>query len=229
MAHLGGHANICNIDVGVLRYFRDAHGCDSFLDVGCGTGEMVSVAKEMGYSLAMGIEGDTGVVKDPSSVIIHDFNVSPVCLPFQADLVYSCEFLEHIREEVFLRNASNAFKGAKFVVMTAAPVGWTGKNHLNEQNHEYWIRAFNRIGYEHSPELTRAVRDASTMNIERPMAKRFMKHRGLVFVPRRNCTPIDTEYRFQEVPDNIVTKPTHKRSKKMRKFISELPICKIMD
>nr|WRJ69883.1 methyltransferase [Oceanusvirus sp.] len=198
--HLGGHSGVCNLDEGLLRWCL-AKGGRSFLDVGCGTGEMVAAAEKEGFERVAGIEGDTEVAKCHGAISAADFSVdaelpADIRFPDGWDVVYSCEFLEHITEPDFLERASAAFRLAnKMIVITAAPPGWGGHHHVNENTHEYWVRMFNKIGYEHDPELTREARAASTMNSHRHARKRFFRHRGLVFVPANPETPISEQYR----------------------------------
>ena len=200
--HLGGHTNKCNLDRGMLSLMI-SKGCKTFLDVGCGTGGMVKAARDMGMTSA-GIEGDSSVEKESKDIIIHDFaSDAKLETPIDGyDVVYSCEFLEHIAESTFTNRVSGVFaKATKLIVMCAAPPGWGGHHHVNEQSHEYWIKQLNSIGYEHSPELTRHFRLASTMNTDRATRKQFMKHRCLVFVPMNTATRVDKQYSETNVPN----------------------------
>lgn len=221
-SHLGGHTNKCNIDNGLLKWLVSKN-CKSFLDVGCGTGGMVKAACDMGMS-SNGIEGDKSVEKESSSIVIHDFSTNEALeTPIKSyDVVYSCEFLEHITEENFVSSAFEAFvKASKMIVMCAAPPGWGGYHHVNEQGHEYWIRMFNRLGYEHSPDLTSEARTASTMNSHRGIHKQFMKHRCLVFIPK--CQTTKSEPYKEKAIINMIAK------KQSGLFKSTIPLVKWLE
>ena len=223
MSHLGGHANVCNVDAGLLRWISGVTGGGSFLDVGCGAGTMVRMAEDMGeFRTCLGVEGDRAIPKSTASVMIHDF-AAPIPRGSPADeewdVAYSCEFLEHVDERWMTDNVMPLFRRARMVVMTAAPPNWGGYHHVNERDHEYWIGVFNRHGMKHCPELSREARKASTMNAHRPK-KRFVKHRALVFVPMEGGEPVEP-YAEEEIPELHARLPArgNKRARVCKSFL----------
>ena len=75
-------------------------------------------------------------------------------------MVISLEVAEHIPEKFadhFVRTLITMAK--KAVVITAAPPGQGGTDHVNEQPYEYWIDRFNLAGASYSRELTEAFRN----------------------------------------------------------------------
>lgn len=172
------------MDEGLLRWLR-SRGVESVVDVGCGTGGMVRRARELGFR-ALGVEGDAGVPKECEEVVIHDFadDRLPGSVDREWDCLYTCEVLEHIPEDFFDRTVSQIVRRSAMVVMTCAPPGWGGFNHVNEQGHEYWVRRMDGLGFRYDAALTRECRSRSTMNAHRPPRKQFVKHRALVFVPK---------------------------------------------
>jgi 2-polyprenyl-3-methyl-5-hydroxy-6-metoxy-1,4-benzoquinol methylase len=46
--HLGGHLNQTHIAGGALRYIKREFDIKSFLDIGCGSGDMIQVARDIG-------------------------------------------------------------------------------------------------------------------------------------------------------------------------------------
>ena len=64
--HLGGHLNKTHIDEGALDYLIKKFEIQSMLDIGCGPGGMIGVARAKGLD-AWGIDGD------PSCAGVHTF------------------------------------------------------------------------------------------------------------------------------------------------------------
>lgn len=176
--HLGGHLGKTHSDAGVLDYFIKQHGIKSLLDVGCGPGGQVLAAQELGL-YAVGIDGDFTVERSGDSWCIHDYTIGPSPLTQQFDLVWSCEFVEHVYEK-YLDHYMTDFARGNWVCMTYAPPGYPGHHHVNCQPEHYWIDAMKEIGFEYSHEDTKRVRAASTQT------KKFIKKRGLVFKNQTN-------------------------------------------
>jgi len=171
--HLGGHCGITHIDVAILEYFK-SKGASTYLDIGCGPGGMLDKALELGYS-AQGVDGDFTIPRNnPDKVIIHDYTVGPLKLDTNYDLIWSCEFVEHV-EEKYLHNFMETFSLGKTVCMTYAPVGTSGHHHVNCNTEEYWINVFNKYGFTYNVRLTKELRKLSSMK------KKFFKRHGLVF------------------------------------------------
>lgn len=169
-SHLGGHGNTTHIDTGTLKYLKKKYEIKSMVDIGCGPGGMVQVAKDMGIN-CIGIDGDPNVNPD----ILWDFTDN-MLLPgmHSFDLGYSVEFLEHVDEQ-YMENYMWVFGGCEYIVCTAAPPGKKGHHHVNCQDTEYWIDAFAYYGFDYDKEETKNIRRVSTMTRE------FMKKYGMFF------------------------------------------------
>lgn len=171
--HLGGHCGITHIDLSILEYFKSA-GAKSYLDIGCGPGGMLDTALEMGYDV-QGVDGDFTVDrKNPNNVIIHDYTTGPLILDNQYDLVWSCEFVEHVYEE-HLPNFMKTFQAGKTICMTYAPPKKKGHHHVNLQLESYWIDIFEKYQFTFDAKLTAHLRSISSMERE------FFREYGLVF------------------------------------------------
>lgn len=171
--HLGGHCGVTHIDNAILNYFSNLN-YKSYLDIGCGPGGMLDVALELGYDV-QGIDGDFVVERNnPDKVIIHDYTTGPLELEQSYDLVWSCEFVEHIYEQ-YLPNFMKTFQAGKTVCMTFAPPGKYGHHHVNLQPEDYWIDTFKNYGFKFNQTLTQELRKISSMERE------FFREYGLVF------------------------------------------------
>ena len=189
--HLGGHKNITHLDEGALDHMIRILNVKSMLDIGCGPGGMVELAKSKGLD-AYGIDGDFEVERPKKTkkfIKIHDYEVGPSDFDKQVDLVWSVEFLEHVWEK-YQDNYMKDFQRGKFVIVTYAPVGKAGHHHVNCNTQEYWIDVFKKYGFSYDANMTRMIREASTMGRfkrnkstgEMFWRKDFVKQNGLCFV-----------------------------------------------
>lgn len=171
--HLGGHLGKTHNDVGVLEYFIKEHNINSMLDVGCGPGGQVTTAIDLGLH-AVGIDGDYTVNREGNHWCIHDYTAGPSPLKEKFDLVWSCEFVEHVYEK-YMTNFLQDFARGTWLCMTYAPPGFPGHHHVNCQPEEYWIKHIESLGFKYEEQITKTVRALSTQR------KKFIKKRGLVF------------------------------------------------
>jgi SAM-dependent methyltransferase len=152
-------------------------GVKTVLDVGCGEGLTVDYFSNLGCE-AIGIEG---VEQDHPRIIQQDFTLGEADLDRQGyDLVWSCEFVEHV-EEKYMHNFLDAFKRGKIVLMTHASPGQAGYNHVNCQDQSYWVGVMAGIGYKLDEELTTLTRGMAAFN-QSPW--NHYKRSGLAFVKR---------------------------------------------
>lgn len=172
--YMGGHNWITHTDEGALRYIQKLYDIKTMLDVGCGPGGQLRVAKELGIE-ATGVDGDARVVaeNDDVTIIEHDFTERPF-VGRNYDLIWSVEFVEHVLEK-YVPNILSAFMMGKYIFMTHAPPGKGGNHHVNCQDSSYWIKLIEDIGYCYSEEITNEIKAASTMERE------FVKQNGLFF------------------------------------------------
>jgi SAM-dependent methyltransferase len=190
--HLGGHKNKTHLDEGAINHMMRMLNVKSMLDIGCGPGGMVQLATEKGLH-AEGIDGDFEVKRDSSvqdKIHIWDYTKGPSPLGNKTfDLAWSCEFVEHVDEE-YVPNFMADFQRANFVIMTYAPPGTSGHHHVNCQPQSYWVDVFKQYGFQYDANMTRQIREVSTMGRvkkdketgKKKWWKDFIKQTGLCFV-----------------------------------------------
>jgi len=174
--HLGGHLNITHIDVGALRHIKNKFNIKSMIDIGCGPGGQILVAKNIGIENAIGIDGFPGNHREKGvKIILHDFTVSKYDHnKNKYDLAWSCEFVEHV-EERFIPNYLNSFRVCKYVAMTFAPEGKAGYHHVNCKDQKYWLDVMEEHGFLLDEATTEEMRKKSTMK------NNFIREHGLFF------------------------------------------------
>lgn len=133
---------------------------DSVLDVGCGEGHSAGFFRELGCRIS-GVDGSAFAKRD--SVIadvhqMHDYTTGPFLPEEDYDLIWCCEFVEHV-EEQYVDNFLATFDCAKkYIFMTAAAPGQPGWHHVNCQLSGYWIEKIEKRGFSFAPKLTEEAR-----------------------------------------------------------------------
>lgn len=134
-------------------------GIRSVIDVGCGQGFSTQFFKELGVEVT-GVEGGNEAIEtSPVAQLIvhHDYTKGPFRPTQAADLIWCCEFVEHV-EERYVENFLATFAAGRYCLMTHAFPGQTGFHHVNLQPPEYWIQKLASVGFTHDPEVTERLR-----------------------------------------------------------------------
>ncbi len=153
----------------------------SMLDVGCGEGHCAGYFKELGCKV-LGIDGSIQAKRDSVIAdfhIIHDFVNGLYISKGEFDLAWSCEFVEHV-EERYSKNFLATFGCAnKYIMLTYAPPGQPGWNHVNCQPAAYWIEKLETIGFVFEPNLTVASRSVAEPGHYRKKGLLFVRENSL--------------------------------------------------
>jgi len=122
----------------------------SVIDVGCGTGEWLSVFKEHGVEDIWGVDGEHVNIKTlaiPEERFVPYDLKRPYCMDRAFDLVVSLEVAEHLPADC-AETLVDSLTGLGSVVLFSAAIPYQGgEHHINEQWPEYWIRLFDSKGY----------------------------------------------------------------------------------
>lgn len=120
-------------------------GVKTVLDVGCGEGHAIDYFDRIGAE-AYGVDG---IEQNRSDIAVHDYVLGPYFVKRPFDLVWCCEFVEHV-QECYLRNFLITFACAPWVLMTHADPEQPGYHHVNCRTADYWIGAMAAEGYQHN-------------------------------------------------------------------------------
>lgn len=122
----------------------------SVLDVGCGAGAWLSVARELGVPDIAGVDGD---YVDRSLLLVDPASFSPrdigrrFDLQRTFDLVQCLEVAEHVPAAASDVLLDNLVRHGRLVLFSAAVPGQGGEDHINEQPWAHWRDRFAARGY----------------------------------------------------------------------------------
>ncbi len=134
----------------ILPFVFDLLAPQSVCDFGCGTGAWLSVAKMLGATDVLGIDGPH-VDRDKLKIgrhefIAHDFEAR-LSLARRFDLAMSLEVIEHFEDRFSGAFLASLTEAAPIILFSAAVPGQDGTHHVNERWPSYWLRQFERRGY----------------------------------------------------------------------------------
>ncbi len=170
------HGDPATYSPSLWRYCVEELGIRSMLDVGCGEGHAAACFRDLGCRIK-GIDGSRQAKRDSvigDAQVVHDFCNGAWLESQRYDLVWCCEFVEHV-EARFSSNFLETFGLAeKFLMMTYAGPGQPGWHHVNCQPARYWIDRIERLGFRYDEALTEITRERAEPG--------HYQRRGLAFV-----------------------------------------------
>ena len=115
------------------------------IDIGCGTGSWLKIAKGLGANQVLGIDG-VSVNMALLEIDQHEFQKHNLILPFQPsekfDLAICLEVAEHLPESAADTLIDTIASSSNCILFSAALPEQGGQNHINEQWPEYWQKKF---------------------------------------------------------------------------------------
>jgi SAM-dependent methyltransferase len=123
------------------------------IDVGCGTGALLTALRERGCHVG-GLEyADAALVHCRARDLdVEKFDLENDEYPANRrfEVAISMEVAEHLPQTAADRYVDLLTRLAPVVVFTAAPPGQGGTDHVNEQPPSYWSAKFRERGFEHA-------------------------------------------------------------------------------
>lgn len=172
--HLGGHFGNTVLDEGALIFLKKKFNVKTMIDVGCGPGGQVKLARKLGIN-AIGVDGDHTLKLNKSHFFLHDFTKGNFPCKQKFDLAWCVEFLEHV-EDKYKHFFMDTLKKAKIVFCTTPPPGTIGHHHVNCRKKKYWLDLFAEYGFSFDAENTEKLKECSSMQRE------YMQNNGMLFV-----------------------------------------------
>jgi SAM-dependent methyltransferase len=122
----------------------------SVVDVGCGTGEFLSVFKEEGIKNIFGLDGpwvNTDKLRIQKEYFKHVDLEKPVHINKKFDLAVSLEVAEHLSKDSATTFVNTLTSFSPIILFSAAIPFQGGLHHINEQWPEYWVNLFAKKNY----------------------------------------------------------------------------------
>jgi SAM-dependent methyltransferase len=132
----------------------------SVIDVGCGTGVLLARLRQIGLEVK-GLEySDAGIARcRERGVEVEKFDLeSEEAIQGSWDVTVSFEVAEHLPESMAENYVRVISQFSPVVIMSAATAGQGGKDHVNEQPHEYWIKKMLWRGFDYDGQTSHQVR-----------------------------------------------------------------------
>lgn len=148
----------------IAQYIKKQFDPKSVVDVGCGTGQLLLELQNLGVN-GIGLEYSSAAIKIATE---KGLNVSHINLEnnldklgvYKSELVVSTEVAEHLPAQFADTYVSFLCRTADRVLMTAAPPGQGGTDHVNEQPNSYWVQKFASRGFVYEEAISKAWREA---------------------------------------------------------------------
>ena len=164
----------------------------SLLDVGCGTGTWLTVARTLGIEDILGVDG-VEISARQLLIPTETFRVVDLTTPWNLkrkfDMALCLEVAEHLDEPAGRLLIETLTAHADEIVFSAACPGQVGQHHVNCQWPTYWQEMFNEYGFNCSDSIRWRIWDDPDIDVW---------YRQNMFVARRD-TAAGTEERLKAV------------------------------
>jgi SAM-dependent methyltransferase len=123
----------------------------SVVDIGCGIASWLAVARELGVTDIIGMDGDyvdRKLLMVPTNLFVSADLTRPIEMSRKFDLAVCLEVAEHLHPSASQTLVKSLVDLAPAVLFSAAIPGQGGLNHVNEQWPPFWEKLFAGQGYE---------------------------------------------------------------------------------
>jgi SAM-dependent methyltransferase len=163
----------------------------SVIDIGCGTGNFLSLFKKYGVKRVLGLDGSWANdlqnrdLLDKDEFFAVDLNTPPI-LHEKFSLAMCLEVVEHLKESAAIPIVDLLVNSSDNIVFSAAIPSQPGQNHINLAWPEKWANLFRERGFLVSDELREQIWDDDQIP---------WWYRQNIFVAYRASSPLSTKLR----------------------------------
>lgn len=133
----------------------------SIIDVGCGSGALMVALERRGVA-CLGFDQASAALERcrERRLSVRRLDIERDAIPPErADVALSTEVAEHLQASAANRFVELLTTLAPIAVLSAAPPGSSGKDHVNEQPNEYWIAKFAGRSFTYDRDLALRLRE----------------------------------------------------------------------
>jgi SAM-dependent methyltransferase len=153
-------------DVAPFRFVFEKYAPGTVLDIGCGIGVYLQLARETGAVEVLGLDGipANATVLSPGSYQMRDLSI-PLNLERKFDMVICTEVAEHLAAEAGEILIDNIARHAgQIIVFSAAEPGQPGHGHINCAPIAHWLGLLAQRGWYPALSDTFGMRALATMS-----------------------------------------------------------------
>jgi len=135
----------------VLPILFEIYKPKSILDVGCGLGNWIQVAKNLGVAEVTGVDGsyvNRSLLKIEPHEFVEKNLIEKFDLQKKYDLAICLEVAEHLPASSAEKIVESLVTHADVIMFSAALPGQGGQNHINEQWPSYWQAIFEKYNFQ---------------------------------------------------------------------------------
>ena len=154
------------IDIAPFRFVFEKHQPETVLDIGCGIGGYLQLARESGATEVLGIDGilAEATVLPRGAYRMEDL-AFPLDLARKFDMVICTEVAEHLAPaagEILIDNITR--HAGRLIVFSAAEIGQPGHGHINCAPISHWLELLAARGWYPDLPGTFGMRALATMS-----------------------------------------------------------------
>jgi len=135
----------------ILPILFEFYRPNSIIDVGCGLGNWIEVAKKLGINDIIGVDGNyvnRSLLKISEKEFVEMNLLESFDLGRKFDMAICLEVAEHLPKSSADILIESLTRHSDVILFSAAIPGQGGQNHFNEQWPDYWQSKFEKNGFE---------------------------------------------------------------------------------
>ena len=195
--HLSGAITSAQVILSIISSFYIP---STVLDLGCGVGAWLNVAKKIFNSKVLGVDqhnfSDMNMLILPDEYIVHNLE-KPFFLKCKFDLAISLEVAEHIDgkyADIIIESLCNH---SDAILFSAALPMQGGTGHINEKPCSYWAERFAQFDYSPLDCLRPQIWDNSDVEV-------WYKNNSILFVSQEKKRELERQIPKYNYPLDII-------------------------